>query len=162
MGKHSSNINKTNNYLLTQTTEHKKRQQDEFENTKGVIIIRKSKKDWQHNGQQKDKKTDNILQNTTQKTKGRATSSCFIGGTRRVALMALEIQVLVRDRDMWMAWTGFTIKHVLNVCFVLFYIYIVDLNTQYHIHRCLVNFCAFLLIPTLNCIANFISFYVSV
>ena len=168
MGKHSSNINKTNNYLLTQTTEHKKRQQDEFENTKGVIIIRKSKKDWQHNGQQKNKKTDNILQNTTQKTKGRATrtplkasgelrcsarvgSSCFIGGTRRVALMALEIQVLVRDRDMWMASTGFTIKHVLNVCFVLFYIYIVDLNTHYHIHCCWVNFCAFLLIPTKYC-----------
>jgi hypothetical protein len=94
----------------------------------------KSKKDWQHNGQQKDKKTDNILQNTTQKIKGRATrtplkasgefrcsgrvgSSSFIGGTRRVAPVALEIQVLARDRDMWMVSTGFTIKHVLNVCF---------------------------------------------
>ena len=42
--------------------------QEEFENTKGVIRIRKSKKDRQHNvnGQKKkDKRTNNDLQNTT-------------------------------------------------------------------------------------------------
>ena len=38
---------------------------------KGVIRIRKSKKDRQNNGQkiQEDKRTNNDLQNTTQKTK---------------------------------------------------------------------------------------------
>ena len=35
----------------------------EFENTKGVIRIRKSKKDWQHNDQKKKhKRTNNDLQ----------------------------------------------------------------------------------------------------
>ena len=38
--------------------------QEEFEDTKGVIRIRKSMKDRQHNGQKKkDKKTNNDLQN---------------------------------------------------------------------------------------------------
>ena len=38
--------------------------QEEFEDTKGVIRIRKSKKNRQHNGQKKkDKGTDNDLQN---------------------------------------------------------------------------------------------------
>ena len=38
-------------------------------NTKGVIRIRKSKKDRHHNGQKKkDKKTDSDPQNTMQKT----------------------------------------------------------------------------------------------
>jgi len=41
-----------------------------FEDTKDVIRIRKSK-ERQHNGQKK--KTNNDLQNTTQKTKDRAT-----------------------------------------------------------------------------------------
>jgi len=37
---------------------------EEFEDTKGVIRIRKSKKDKQHNGQKKkDKRTNNDLQN---------------------------------------------------------------------------------------------------
>jgi hypothetical protein len=37
---------------------------EEFEDTKGVIRIRKSKKDRQHNGQEKkDKGTNNDLQN---------------------------------------------------------------------------------------------------
>ena len=37
---------------------------EEFEDTKGVIRIRKSKKDRQHNGQKKnDKGTNNDLQN---------------------------------------------------------------------------------------------------
>jgi peptidyl-tRNA hydrolase len=37
---------------------------DEFEDTNGVIRIRKSKKNRQHNGQkEKDKRTNNDLQN---------------------------------------------------------------------------------------------------
>jgi hypothetical protein len=43
---------------------------EEFEGTKGVIILRKSKKDRQHNGQKKkEKRTNNDLQNITYKTK---------------------------------------------------------------------------------------------
>ena len=42
----------------------------ELEDTKGVIIFRKSKENRQHNNQQKrDKVTYNDLKNTTQKTK---------------------------------------------------------------------------------------------
>jgi hypothetical protein len=38
---------------------------EEFEDTKGVTIIRKSKKNRQHNGQmEKDKRTNNYLQKT--------------------------------------------------------------------------------------------------
>ena len=48
----------------------------EFEDTKGVIRIRKSKKDRQHNGQKKkDKRTNNDLQNIAQKINNRATES---------------------------------------------------------------------------------------
>jgi len=43
--------------------------QEEFEDTKGVISICKSKKDLQYNGQ----KTKNDLQNITHKTKDRVT-----------------------------------------------------------------------------------------
>ena len=44
------------------------------EDTKGVIRRRKSKEDRQYNGQRKrDKRTNNDLQNITQKTKDRAT-----------------------------------------------------------------------------------------
>ena len=56
--------------------------QEEFEDTKGLIKIRKSRKDRQHNGQKKDrqhngqkkmnKNSNNDLQNTTQKTEDRA------------------------------------------------------------------------------------------
>jgi len=44
---------------------------EEFEDNKGTIRIGTSKKDRQHNGQKKkkDKRTNNDLQNTTQKTK---------------------------------------------------------------------------------------------
>ena len=46
---------------------------EEFESVKGVIRICKSKKDRQHNCQKKkDKRTNNDIQNTTQKTKDRA------------------------------------------------------------------------------------------
>jgi len=45
-----------------------------LEDTKGVIRNRKPKKDRQHNGQtKKNKRTSNDLQNTTPKTKDRAT-----------------------------------------------------------------------------------------
>jgi hypothetical protein len=46
--------------------------QEEFEDTKGVIRIRKSHR--RHNGQKKrNKRTNNDLQNITQKTNGRVT-----------------------------------------------------------------------------------------
>ena len=46
--------------------------QEEFEDTKGVTRIRKSKKDRQHNDQKKkDKRTNTDLQNITHKTKDR-------------------------------------------------------------------------------------------
>jgi hypothetical protein len=49
--------------------------QEEFEDTKEVSRIRKSK-DRQHNGQKKnDKMTNNDLHNTTRKTKDRATQT---------------------------------------------------------------------------------------
>jgi hypothetical protein len=48
-------------------------EEEELEDTKGVIRIRKTK-DRQHNGQKKkDKRTNNYLQNMTQKTKDRVT-----------------------------------------------------------------------------------------
>ena len=44
--------------------------EEEFEDTKGVIIIHKSKKNRQHNEQKKKyKRTNNNLQNTAHKTK---------------------------------------------------------------------------------------------
>ena len=47
--------------------------QEKFEDTKGVIISLKSKKDKQYNEQKNnDKRTNNDLQNITQKTKDRA------------------------------------------------------------------------------------------
>ena len=48
--------------------------EEQFEDIKGVIRIRKSKKDRQHNGQKKKyKRTNNDLQNNTHKTKDRVT-----------------------------------------------------------------------------------------
>ena len=75
--------------------------QEEFEDPKGVIRIRKLKKDRQHNGQKKDKQRST---NHTHKTKdqetrtslkswgelrysGRLGSSCFTSGTRRFTLI---------------------------------------------------------------------------
>ena len=46
---------------------------EKFEDTKGVIRIRKSKKERQQNGQKRDKGTNNDLQNITHKTKVRVT-----------------------------------------------------------------------------------------
>ena len=54
---------------------------EEFEDTKGVIRIRKSEKDRQYNGQQKtDKMTNNDLQNITQNVKDRATQTTLNTG----------------------------------------------------------------------------------
>ena len=51
----------------------------EFEDTKEIIRIRKSKKNRQHNGQQKkDKRTNNDLQNLTHKNKNRVTRTPLI------------------------------------------------------------------------------------
>jgi hypothetical protein len=77
---------------------------EEFEDIKGVIIIRISKKNRQHNGQkvQKDKqrstkhtyKTKDRVTRTSLKTggelrcSGRVSSSCSTSGTRRVNLVA--------------------------------------------------------------------------
>ena len=48
--------------------------EEDFDDTKGVIGIRKSKKDRQHRGQKKKvKRTNNDLQNITLKTKDRVT-----------------------------------------------------------------------------------------
>ena len=50
--------------------------QDNFEDGKGVIRSRKSKKDRQHNNQKKkDKRTNSDLQNIAQKNKDRATGT---------------------------------------------------------------------------------------
>jgi tRNA A-37 threonylcarbamoyl transferase component Bud32 len=52
----------------------RKKGQEEFEDTKLVIRFRKSKKNRQHNDQTKnEKRTNNDLQNITQKTKDLAT-----------------------------------------------------------------------------------------
>ena len=51
-------------------TKHYTEQYEKCEDTKVVIRSRKSKKDKHHNGQnKKDKKTNNDLENITQKTK---------------------------------------------------------------------------------------------
>ena len=76
----------------------------EFKDIKGVIRIRKSKKDRRNDQMKKDKRTNNDLQNTTHKTKdrvtrtplktggelrcsGRVSSSCFTSGISRVNLV---------------------------------------------------------------------------
>jgi hypothetical protein len=82
--------------------------EEEFEDTKGVIRIRKSKKDKQHNSKQKGKNTNTDPQNITHKTKdrvartpiktgvelrcsGRVGSYCSTSGTRRVTLVTKPV-----------------------------------------------------------------------
>ena len=49
---------------------------EEIEDTKGVIRIRKSKKECQHNGKKKnDKRVNNDLHSTTQKSKDKSTQT---------------------------------------------------------------------------------------
>jgi hypothetical protein len=98
---------------------HDHRLQAEFENIKEVIKIRKSKKDRQHNDQNKmDKRTINDLQNTTQNNKDRATrtqlkiggelgcsgrvgSFCSISDTSRVNEQYLKILRTIRGEIQW-------------------------------------------------------------
>ena len=49
---------------------------EELEYTTEVILIRKKKDTLHKGGEKKDKRTNNDLQNTTQKTKDRATRTC--------------------------------------------------------------------------------------
>ena len=90
--------------------------EEEFEDTKGVIRIRKSK-DREHNRQTKrDRRTNNDLQNTTHKTKdrvtrtplntgceigcsGRVSSSCSSSDTRRVTLVTNLVISYERGQD---------------------------------------------------------------
>ena len=62
--------------------------QEEFEDTKGVIRISKSKKDIQYNGKKKkDKSTNNNLQNITHSIKDRVTRTPLkIGGKQFMLL----------------------------------------------------------------------------
>ena len=91
--------------------------EEEFEDTKGVIKIRKSKKDRQHNGHKKrNRRTNNDLQNTTHKTKdrvtrtplstgceikcsGRVSSSCSSSDTSRVTLVTNLVISYERGQD---------------------------------------------------------------
>ena len=59
------------NFSLYKQTNTHLSPQEKFEYTKGVIKSRKSKKNRQYNDQRK--RTNNDLQNTTHKTKNRAT-----------------------------------------------------------------------------------------
>ena len=54
--------------------------EEEFEDTKGVIRIRKSKKNRQHNGQKKKYKRTNNDQQNTHKTKNRVTRTPLNNG----------------------------------------------------------------------------------
>ena len=70
-------------YQWGKTSEY---EEEEFEDTKRVIRIRKSKKNRQHNGQKKEvKRTNNDLQNITHQTKDRVSRTPLRpgGGTRR-------------------------------------------------------------------------------
>ena len=70
--------------------------QEELEDTKGVIRIRKSK-DRQHNDQRKnDKRTNNYLQNTTQKTKDRVYNSNPT--KKQVMLIIVDVTVAMKCR----------------------------------------------------------------
>jgi len=69
---------------------------EEFEDTKGAIRIHKSKKDRQHNGQMnKAKRTNNVLQNTTQKTKDVTFVAVMVDTTISNTYCQMCIHVLV-------------------------------------------------------------------
>ena len=84
-----------------------------FEDTTGVIRICKSKKDRQYGQNEKDKRINNDLQNTTEKTKDRVmqtslktgcefmcservNSSCSTSGTRHVTLVTNPINTIFK------------------------------------------------------------------
>ena len=66
-------------------------EREELEDTKGIIRIRKSKKDTQHNGQKKKyKRTNNNLQNIHIKTKDRVTRTPLkIGGESHIVCFSM-------------------------------------------------------------------------
>jgi hypothetical protein len=87
--------------------------QEKIEDTTGVIRIRKSKKDRRYGQNEKDKRTNNNLQNTTEKTKDRVTQtslktgcefmcsgrlniSCSTSGTRHVTLVTNPINAIFK------------------------------------------------------------------
>ena len=80
-------------------------QAEEFEDIKGVIRIRKSKKNRQHKGQKyKQRSTKHTHKGCELRCSGRITSSCSTSGTRHVNLftnsvilsfcLSLDVQVL--------------------------------------------------------------------
>ena len=69
----------------------------QIEDTKEVIRIRKSKKNRQHNGQnKKDKGTNNDLQDITQKTKDRATRTPTNRNRGEIAITNIYIYMTTR------------------------------------------------------------------
>ena len=87
--------------------------QEKFEDTTGVIRIRKSKKDRRYGQNENDKRINNNLQNTTEKTKnrvmqtslktgcefmcsGRVNSSCSTSGTHHVTLVTNPINAIFK------------------------------------------------------------------
>jgi len=85
-------------------------EEEEFEDTKGVIRIRISKKNRQHNGQKKNVQKDKQRSTKhTHKTKdrvtrtrlksGRVSSSCSVSGTRRVNLAKNPVISHERGKD---------------------------------------------------------------
>ena len=81
MGKKQRIANISINSNIHKNTFRKYFSYEEFEDTKGILRIRKSKKDRQHNGQKKkDKMTNNDLQNITHKPKERVTRTLLKTG----------------------------------------------------------------------------------
>ena len=69
-------INRTKEQILCTTNICSQGNNEECEDTKGGVIRIHTSKDRQHNGQKKkEKKTNNDLQNITQKTKDRVTQT---------------------------------------------------------------------------------------
>jgi hypothetical protein len=72
-----------------------KKGQEEFEDTKEVIRFRKSKKNRQHNDQKKtEKRTNNDLQNITQKTKDRVTRTPLKPGVNSGATLVAPVVLI--------------------------------------------------------------------
>ena len=134
--------------------------QEEFEDTKGVIRIRKSKKDRHHNGKKKKgKRTNNDLQNITHKTKdwetrtpqnsGMVSSSCFTTVSRRGTLVTIPVinPEWGKDREVFStsgtySWS-FVLKQLdIRVCFhfsiisshMFVMVNVRDISWEWHLH----------------------------
>ena len=85
-------IDKSQSYLRYKELWYLAMLKEDFEDTKGVLSIRKSKKDTQHNGQKKKyKRTNNDLQNIHIKTKDRVTRTPLkIGGESQIVCFTNE------------------------------------------------------------------------